>query len=82
MAKSRLALMDHQELMHCCNNCDCWQVRVAIGETDMDVSREAHALYCHFNQSDTSFNKGQALLDYMHERRYQKPKFVKLQVKP
>ena len=72
--------MAHEQLMKCCNMCNCWQVRVGTADNDMSVAMEAHALYCHFNQSDSSFNKGQALLDYMHQYKYTHPKYAKLQV--
>ena len=58
--KSRHLLMAHEQLMNCCNMCNCWQVRVGTADSDMSVAMEAHALYCHFNRSDSSFNKGQA----------------------
>jgi|SouAtlMetagenome_1021521.scaffolds.fasta_scaffold04695_1 hypothetical protein len=72
--------MAHEQLMNCCNMCNCWQVRVGTADNDMSVAMEAHALYCHFNRSDSSFNKGQALLDYMCEHKYTHPKYAKLQV--
>ena len=78
--KSRHLLMAHEQLMKCCNMCNCWQVRVGTADNDMSVAMEAHALYCHFNRSDSSFNKGQALLDYMRQHKYTHPKYAKLQV--